>query len=94
MDNISFLVMFNQSPQWELVNHSLIIWLKVINSIFPNRHTHLFTFVVDFLWQITPTLPSGPVSRVMTHSNVLLGVAVRKDTPFFTMALLGVKKKM
>ena len=36
---------------------------------------------------MTPTLPSEPVSRVMSHSNELLGVAVRKDTPFFTMAL-------
>lgn len=31
--------------------------------------------------------PSAPISSVMSHSKELLGVAVRKVTPFFTDAL-------
>lgn len=37
--------------------------------------------------------PSAPISRVMSHSKALLGVAVRKVTPFFTVALWEVKNE-
>lgn len=53
--------------------------------------TCLFPGMGAFLWQITAMAPSAPISRVMSHSKELLGVAVRKVTPFFTVALWKVK---
>lgn len=49
--------------------------------------TRLFPGMGAFLWQTTAMTPSAPISRVMSHSRELLGVAVRKVTPFLTVAL-------
>lgn len=51
------------------------------------EQTCLFPGMGAFLWQITAMAPSAPISRVMSHSKELVGVAVRKVTPFFTVAL-------
>lgn len=60
---------------------------KVDNTHCHITHTCLFPGIGAFLWQITAMAPSVPISRVMSHSKELLGVAVLKVTPFFTVAL-------
>lgn len=56
-------------------------------SIVKSSYTYFFPGIGAFLLQRTAMAPSASMSKVMSHSKELLGVAVRKVTPFFTKAL-------